>query len=389
MTTHQITIIGAGYAGVMAANQLAHDDRVTVTVVNPRADFVERIRLHQLVTGTHPARFPLSDVLHPAVELITTSATGIDRAARRVDLDDGASVGYDHLVVAAGSRGARPDLDGAEQTYDVSDWESAQRLAGALADGPPTVTVVGGGLTGIETASEIAESMPACDVRLITMGSVAAGLSPRGRSAVLRALHALGVTVHENVRVHAVEPTTVTTDAGELPSDVTVVTTGMRAAPFAAASGLTTDAHGRLVTDAALRSVDDSRIIGAGDAAAAPAAVGAHLRMSCAAAFPLGVSAGRTVADVVAGRDPAPLSAGFLVQCLSLGRRRGVLQLVRPDDRPRSHAVTGRAGAAVKEWICRSTVGWMERERRRPGSYRWPEGPAATVDAPGGPVPAR
>ena len=50
-----VVVIGGGYAGVMAANRLTQRDDVTVTLINPRPGFVERIRLHQLVGGSHDA----------------------------------------------------------------------------------------------------------------------------------------------------------------------------------------------------------------------------------------------------------------------------------------------------------------------------------------------
>src|SRR5690606_15203876 len=64
MTEHtRVVVIGGGYAGVMAANRLTRRDDVTVTLVNPRPTFVERIRLHQLVTGSHPAVVDYRDIL--------------------------------------------------------------------------------------------------------------------------------------------------------------------------------------------------------------------------------------------------------------------------------------------------------------------------------------
>ena len=50
-----VVVIGGGYAGVMAANRLTQRDDVTVTLINPRPSFVERLRLHQLVGGSHEA----------------------------------------------------------------------------------------------------------------------------------------------------------------------------------------------------------------------------------------------------------------------------------------------------------------------------------------------
>ena len=64
MTEHtRVVVIGGGYAGVMAANRLTQRDDVTVTLINPRRSFVERIRLHQLVGGSNPAVVDYRDVL--------------------------------------------------------------------------------------------------------------------------------------------------------------------------------------------------------------------------------------------------------------------------------------------------------------------------------------
>jgi NADPH-dependent 2,4-dienoyl-CoA reductase/sulfur reductase-like enzyme len=74
---HRVVVLGAGYAGVMATNRLlssltpAEQTRVTVTVVNPRADFVERIRLHQVAAGTRdPGAATLRDLLQPRACLV-------------------------------------------------------------------------------------------------------------------------------------------------------------------------------------------------------------------------------------------------------------------------------------------------------------------------------
>lgn len=379
MNSQNIVILGAGYSGIMAANQLAANHNITV--INSRPHFVERIRLHQFVTGGYAPQVPFSTILHPEARVVVAHAQRIDAHARRVVLDDGSAVDYDYLIYAAGSRVTRPELPGAEHAYAVGEWEHAQKLRDALADGPRAVTVIGGGLTGIETASELAEMMPDVQVTLVTAGLVSPGFSQRGRGAVLRTLEALGVRVYENAPVRRITKTSVQTNANTLPSDVTIMTTGMQAVSLAGESGLTTDGIGRLVTDSALRSVDDGRIIGTGDAAAPPAEVAGHIRMSCAAALPLGAMAARTVDSLIAGDEPEPILFGYMIQCLSLGRRHGVVQRVRPDDQPRNFALTGRTGAFVKEQICRSTLRWMAGQIEKPGSLWWPRGPRATVEA--------
>lgn len=50
-----VVVIGGGYAGVLAANRLTQRDDGTVTLINARPTFVERIRLHQLMGGSYDA----------------------------------------------------------------------------------------------------------------------------------------------------------------------------------------------------------------------------------------------------------------------------------------------------------------------------------------------
>jgi NADH dehydrogenase FAD-containing subunit len=155
-----VVVIGGGYAGVMAANRLTQRDDVTVTVINPRSVFVPRLRLHQLVGGTHDAVVDYTEVLGEGVQLVVDSATRIAAAGRSVTLAEGGSIGYDYLIYAVGSGSAGPRVPGAaEFAYPISTLEAAQRLRSVLYDTPVTaaVTVVGGGPTGIETAAELAE----------------------------------------------------------------------------------------------------------------------------------------------------------------------------------------------------------------------------------------
>src|SRR5690606_38100116 len=97
------------------------------------------------------------------------------------------------------------------------------------------VAVVGGGLTGIETAAELAEAYPSLRVALITSGTLGAGLSSRGRSYVLRALDRFNVDVRESTRGEAVASERVRlAGGGELPADLCVWAGPMRGLPLAA-----------------------------------------------------------------------------------------------------------------------------------------------------------
>jgi NADH:quinone reductase (non-electrogenic) len=369
----KVVVLGGGYAGALAANHLHVRSDVDVTLVNPRSRFVERIRLHQLVAGTGSATVDFARVLNPKVHLLVDEATSIDAGAREVRLASGETLPYDYLIYAVGSTAPTPCVPGAaEFALRIAEFQYAEELrerASALPTDAP-VCVVGGGLTGIEVAAELAARHKS--VSLLCGGSLGASLGAGGRASVVRQLRKLGVTILEQAVVASVRADAVVlADGRPVPSALTVWTAGFGVPPLAARSGLTTDAMGRLLTDETLTSVDDPRIIAAGDAAAPS---GRPLRMSCQAALPLGAQAANTVLSRIAGTEPAVVDQAFAAQCLSLGRGMGTLQGVHRDDSPAGFHLGGRAAAWVKEFICKGTVRYIVKEGRKPGSYRWFKG---------------
>jgi NADH dehydrogenase len=370
--TH-VVVVGGGYAGTLAANHLRLRRDIDITLVNPRPVFVERIRLHQLVAGSGTATVDYGTLLGDGIRLVVDGADRIEAADRQVQLTSGAVLNYDYLVYAVGSTGAMPAVRGAaEFAYSVADLESAQRLRYALADLPPDapVAVVGGGLTGIETASELAQ--PGRPVTLVCGGVLGPSLSKRGRRSVGKRLRRLGVDVRESVAVSEVRwDAVVLSDGAVLPSAATVWTAGFGVPDLATRSGLRTDAVGRLLTDETLTSIDDERVVAAGDAAAPS---GHPLRMSCQAAGPLGAQAANTVLSRIAGNTPARVNQAFVGQCISLGRSHGTIQPARTDDTPVNVAVGGRAAASIKEAVCKATVWAIRHEAAKPGSYHWLKG---------------
>ncbi|MFB4318229.1 NAD(P)/FAD-dependent oxidoreductase [Actinomadura sp. 21ATH] len=368
----EVVVVGGGYAGVMAANRLTQRADLNVTLINSRPDFVERIRLHQLVGGSDDAVVGYREVLAEGVRLLVGTVTRIDAAGRGLELEDGGTLGYDYLVYAVGSGSTDPGVPGAaEFAYPIASLEEAQRLRTML-DGTPAkapVTVVGAGPLGIETAAELAEA--GRTVTLACGGLLGPYLHPRGRRSVAKVLARLGVTVLDGPGSAAVEVTRGAVrleDGRELPSEVTIWTTGFGVPDLAARSGLRTDAVGRLLTDGTLTSVDDERIVATGDAAA-PA--GLPLRMSCQAALPLGSHAADTVLGRIAGERPAEFDRGIAAMCVSLGRRAAVFQVAHRNDTATALHVGGRLGAKLKEAACKSPIKQLAGEARKPGSHSW------------------
>ena len=193
-----VVVVGGGYAGTLAANHLQTRRDIAVTLVNPRPEFVERIRLHQMVADTGSATVDYADMLHPSVSLLVDTATEIDAANRRVRLASGSGLRYDYLIYAVGSTAAPAGVPGAaEFAFPIGEFEYALRLKNRIDELHPSapICVVGGGLTGIETAAELAERGPERDVTLICGPILGPSLSEPGRRSVARQLARLKVRV--------------------------------------------------------------------------------------------------------------------------------------------------------------------------------------------------
>ncbi|MEU4508748.1 FAD-dependent oxidoreductase [Nonomuraea wenchangensis] len=360
---HRIVVLGAGYAGANTAGRLAkrlHRDDVEITLVNGDPEFVERVRMHQLASGQDLRPRPLREVFAgTGVQVKTARVTAVDVEGKTVQLG-GETLAYDTLVYALGSTIADHSVPGvAEHAHNVAGKQAALRLRARLNELKPgaTVLIVGGGLTGIEAATEIAEAHPGLKVAIAARGRVGGWLSDKAQRHLRGALDRLGITVHEQVDIARAEADGVVTGAGsEIRAEVTVWTAGFTVHPIAAATTLKVSDTGRIVVDAGMRSVSHPDVYAVGDAAYAEGAGGKPLRMSCASANPMAWLAADVIAARLTGRKVPETTIGYSVQCISLGRRDGIIQRVTPDDQVTSSVFTGRTAARIKEMICASAA---------------------------------
>ncbi|MFI9626919.1 NAD(P)/FAD-dependent oxidoreductase [Streptomyces sp. NPDC052042] len=392
---HRIVVLGAGYTGAAAAGRLAKRLRredVAITLVNPEPDFVERVRLHQLAAGQDLKPRPFSEMLAgTGVELKLAKVTAVNVDRRTVTVAPAHGLGpeeleYDTLVYALGSDWNDGGVPGtAEHAHEISSRPGALRLRDRLAalDAGRPVVVVGGGLTGLEAATEIAEARPELDVALATHGALGDWLSEKGRCHLWKVVDKLGITVHEHTAVDGVEADRVTTaDGRPIPAAVTVWTTGFAVHPIARATTLELTDRGQIVVDTTMRSVSHPDVYAVGDAAMA---IGPHdkpLRMSCASGVPMAWQAADAIAARLAEIKIPHVSIRYFQQCISLGRNEGLIQFVTADDRAVDRAMTGRMAARYKELICKGaawgvgkpTLGMPTRRRRV--ARRKTQGPA-------------
>lgn len=381
---HRIVVLGAGYTGAIAAGRLAkrlHRADVTITLVNAEPDFVERVRMHQLAVGQDLKPRPFSEMFAgTGVDLKLAKVTGVDVDRKAVAVTDASGtqelLDYDTLVYALGSGWQDHGVPGAaEHAHEIAGRPGALRLRESLArlDAGRPVVVVGGGLTGLEVATEIAEARPDLDVALAARGALGDWLSPKGTRHLRKVFDGLGITVHEHAAVTAVAADHVTTaDGGTIPAAVTVWTTGFAVHPIARATTLEVTDTGQIVVDGTMRSVSHPDVYAIGDAAMAMGPGDKPLRMSCASGTPSAWQAADAIAARLTGGKLPNAPLRYFNQCISLGRKEGLIQYVTADDRSVAAALTGRFAAVYKELICKGaawsvanpTMGIPARRRR-------------------------
>lgn len=342
----RILVLGSGFAGLWAAlgaarrrNELGvAEGTVAVTVISSQPFHDIRVRNYE--ADLSACRIPLSDLLDPVgVGHIAAEVTAIDTAARRVTVSGHrGTYSYDRLVMALGSRVAKPDLPGLREFgFDVDTYDGAMKLhrhLARMADGradpeAATAVVVGAGLTGIETASELPGMLAKVfagrnvEPRVVLIDHnpyVGSDMGASARPVIEAALFDNGVETMTGVGVAAVNEHGVTLSSGEVLAAGTVVwCAGMRASPLTAQLGAGCDRLGRLSVDDYLRVIGSPGVFAAGDVAAARMD-DEHLSvMSCQHGRPMGRYAGYNVIGDLLGEPMLPLRIPWYATVLDLG----------------------------------------------------------------------
>ena len=342
-----ILLLGAGFAGVgsalSAARLLDQAQRgdISITVLAPQAELRIRPRFYE--SDVHSMKAELGALFESVgVTFIKGYAQTIDVQGRAVGYTDAdgqlRQIGYDRLVLAAGSQVARPAVPGlAEHAFDVDQMESAMRLEQhllGLAAQPAsparnTVVVCGGGFTGIETATEMPARLRAilgddADLRVLVVdrgASVGAALGAGITPSIVEACEQAGVQWLTGRSVVAVDAGGVTLDNGEYIASKTVIwTVGVKASPLTAQVPGERDGFGRLRVDDHLKVIGQAHIYATGDVAwAAVDESGNHALMTCQHAIPMGRHSGNNAAADLLGVTPVVYRQPVYVTCLDLG----------------------------------------------------------------------
>ena len=315
MSRGQVVIVGAGQGGLQAAASLR------------QSGFAGRIALIGAEPGLPYQRPPLSKAFlaDGRAEALTlrpqsffeakeidyrpeTEVLRIDRAAARVELSGPGgeeALPYDHLILATGTRTARPPVEGLEHAMDMRTLADAVRLRGRMA-GAPRFAVIGGGFIGLEFAAVARKAGLEVDVIEVAPRLMARAVS-KAMSEDFAGWHrAAGARLHLGQPAAMVDPAGVTlADGSRVEADVVLLAAGVRpATELARDAGL--EIENGIKVDAQLLTSDPA-ISALGDCASFPdPRTGARIRLESVQAA---TDHARLIAARLSGRTPGAYAA--------------------------------------------------------------------------------
>jgi NADH dehydrogenase len=174
--TPHIVIVGAGFGGLEVAEHLAHVP-VEVTLIDRHNYHTFQPLLYQVATSLLNAEdvgAPVRSMFRHQdnVTFRMATVTGADVAGRTIQLEDGAKLAYDYLVLAGGATVNYFNTPGAAEhafplytlmnavklrNHILDRFEAADSNPSLIQDGALNFVIVGAGPTGVETAGALAD----------------------------------------------------------------------------------------------------------------------------------------------------------------------------------------------------------------------------------------
>jgi NADH dehydrogenase len=355
----RVVVVGAGFGGMSVARNLRRTD-VDVLMLDRNNYHGFWPLLYQVATaGLEPESiaYPARAILrkYPNADFLMTEVEGVDFDRKQV-LTNGAPIGYDYLVLAAGSANNYFGNDQlAQHSFGMKDIDDAEQLRNqvllaferAVSEPDParrrallTFVIVGGGPTGVELAGAFAELIrhvlrkdyPMLDVAqarviLIEAGaSVLASFPPKLQRAALRRLHGMGVETRLGTVVAAVDDTGVALKDGQrLESSTVVWAAGVRSAELADALNVSLGRSARVKVEPALNIPGRPEVFVIGDMAYLEGYKnGQAYPMVAPVAIQQGEQAAKNILAQIADRPPRAFRYFDKGQMATIGRRSAV-----------------------------------------------------------------
>jgi NADH:ubiquinone reductase (H+-translocating) len=360
---HHVVIVGAGFGGLETTYRLAGSS-VRITLIDRRNHHLFQPLLYQVATAslaTSEIAWPIRHLVRdrPEVTTLFANVNGIDAERRRVQLDDGAEIGYDTLVLATGVRHAyfghdewEPFAPGLKTLEDATTlrrrilvaFERAERESdpdkrAALM----TFAIVGAGPTGVELAGtivELARSTLPQDFRnvdtrkarvvLIEAGArVLAGFPDDLSGYAHKSLENIGVEVVLGQAVTDCNADGVVYGGRQLDAKTIIWAAGVRASRAAEWLGAPADRAGRLQVAPDLTVPGHPEIFAIGDTVTISAWNGQPVPGIAPAAKQEGRYVAETIKARLAGRTTPPFRYSHSGSLAQIGKRLAVIDFGR------------------------------------------------------------
>ena len=356
----KVVIVGGGFGGLWAAKALANKP-VEVTVIDRKNHHTFQPLLYQVATAVlSPGEIasPIRRILHRShnTEVILGEVVGFDKEKQLVDLENGSSVPYDYLIVAAGARhsyfghddweAAAPGLKTIEDAVEIRrrvllTFELAERQAYLNGEHDEiNFVVVGGGPTGVELAGAIADiarqalakdfmAIDTTKARVIlfegsdrVLGTFDEDLSESAK----KQLEELGVEVHLNSLVTDIQPGKVKVGDKWVKCDVVLWATGVAASSLGKMLG-ETDRAGRVFVNPDLSLPNYKNILIVGDMASLKQKNGEPVPGVAPAAMQMGDFAADLILGELKGKPRKEFNYVDKGTMATIGRRRAIADL--------------------------------------------------------------
>ena len=286
MTDH-VVVLGAGYAGAGAIKRLEKrlgrdTDLTWVSETDYHLVLHESHRCISNPSVQDKITIPVDDIKSSSTTFIEGEVVDVDEAERTIGLADGATVPYDYLLVAMGSQTAFFGIDGlAEYAHTLKSLDDALGIhddvanaarAGTRTD-PAKVVIGGAGLSGVQTAGEVAEYRDHHDQPIdITLVEGLDSVLPNGpaplQEKLERRLDDRGVNIITGEFVSGVDEDEVFYgDEASLAYDVLIWTGGITGQEAASTLDVDKDERSQRIETEQTFETSDERIFAIGDCA--------------------------------------------------------------------------------------------------------------------------
>jgi len=287
MTDH-VVVVGAGYAGagtVKAFEDEIEEGEAELTWISEHDYHLILHETHRVIRNPQvesKVAIPVDEIKAPTTNFIRDRVVGVDTDERTIELRDGDAVEYDYMLVGVGSATAFFGIDGLEEHSltlksldDAREIHEAVRSAGeeATQSEPAQILVGGAGLSGIQTAGEIAEyrdiHRAPLDIKLIEgLEEIFPGQDPEVQGALKKRLLDRDVEILTGEFISEVDEESVYLgEESELDYDVLVWTGGITGHKEIAETDLDKDERSNRVFAESDFQTSDERVFAIGDTA--------------------------------------------------------------------------------------------------------------------------